>query len=240
MKSINIVKMLEEEERTKKKERISKDDVSILNNKSWHFIDNFIMPYVKSKVELTEDEQARYEDFLLDLLTDIDNLIEDEDTNLFNEEEINILHSQDRKLKTEMGKRYAETIIRTHTQNEKTEEYYIKYAKPMLKELHKQDVIIYDTEALDNKTKLATTKIDKLVKKIITDKAKENKQYPLFKKLYSNEFIEKNDVIFSDNKEQKEKFCNCIKTYIENNYNNIDYKAIDNIDFADMNEFKLD
>ena len=85
--------MLEEEERTKKKERISKDDVSILNNKSWHFIDNFIMPYVKSKVELTEDEQARYEDFLLDLLTDIDNLIEDEDTNLFNEEEINILHN---------------------------------------------------------------------------------------------------------------------------------------------------
>lgn len=42
------------------------------------------------------------------------------------------------------------------------------------------------------------------------------------------------------NKEQKEKFCNCIKTYIENNYNNIDYKAIENIDFADMNEFKLD
>ena len=89
--------MLEEEERTKKKERISKDDVSILNNKSWHFIDNFIMPYVKSKVELTEDEQARYEDFLLDLLTDIDNLIEDEDTNLFNEEEIMAFDERIRK-----------------------------------------------------------------------------------------------------------------------------------------------
>ena len=106
--------------------------------------------------------------------------------------------------------------------------------------LYNQNVIIYDTEALDNKTKLATNKIEKLVKKIIIDKAEQNRMFPLLKKGFGNEFIEKNDVIFSDNKEQKEKFCNCIKTYIENNYNNIDYKAIDNIDFADMDEFKLD
>lgn len=239
MKSINVIKILEEEEKAKSKERKSTDDTTILKDKIWNCIDNFIMPYVKSKIDITEHEQVVYEDTLLKLLVNHNDLTE-EDNIAFDEEERNFLNTSNRKVKIDMGKRYAETIIRGHTLNEKMEEYYIKYAKPMLKELHKQNVIIYDTEALDNKTKSATTKIDNLVKKIIADKTEENKMYPLFKKIFGNEFIEKNDVIFSDNKEQKEKFCNCIKTYIENNYNNIDYKAIDNIDFADMDEFKLD
>ena len=239
MKSINVVKMLEEEEKTKAKERKSTDAETLLKDKIWNCIDNFIMPYVKSKIEMTEHEQVVYEDNLFNLLVKHNDFTE-EDSIAFDEEERNFLNTSNRKVKVDIGNRYAETIIRTHTLDEKVEEYYNKYAKPMLKELQKQNVIIYDTEALDNKTKSATTKIDKLVKKIITDKAKESKMYSLFKKIFGNEFIEKNDVIFSDNKEQKEKFCNCIKTYIENNYDNIDYKAIDNIDFADMNEFKLD
>lgn len=239
MKSINVVKMLEEEEKTKVKERISTDAETMLKDKIWNCIENFIMPYVKSKIDITEDEQIKYENNLFEALVNHNDLTE-EDNNVFDEEEKNFLHTSNRKVKVDMSKRFAEIIIRTHTLDEKVEEYYNKYAMPMLKELHKQDVIIYDTEALDNKTKSATTKIDKLVKKIIRDKANQNKIYPLFKKIFGNEFIEKNDIIFNDNKEQKEKFCNYIKQYIENNYNNIDYKAIDNIDFADMNEFILD
>lgn len=239
MKSINVVKMLEEEEKTKAKERKSTDAETILKDKIWNCIDNFIMPNILNKIELDEATKTYYEDWLFKLLVKHRDYTE-EDNNVFDEEERNFLNTSNRKVKVDIGKRYAETIIRGHTLNEKMEEYYIKYAKPMLKELHKQNVIIYDTEALDNKTKSATTKIDNLVKKIIADKTEENKMYPLFKKIFGNEFIEKNDVIFSDNKEQKEKFCNCIKSYIENNYNNIDYKAIDNIDFADMDEFKLD
>ena len=239
MKSINVVKMLEEEEKAKVKERISTDAETILKDKIWNYIDNFIMPYVKSKIDITEDEQIKYENNLFGALVNHNDLTE-EDNNFFDEEERNLLHTSNRKVKVDIGKRYAETIIKTHIFNEKVEEYYNKYAKPMLKELHNQNVIIYDVEALDNKTKLATNKIEKLVKKIIIDKAEQNRMFPLFKKGFGNEFIEKNDVIFSDNKEQKEKFCNCIKQYIENNYNNIDYKAIDNIDFADIDEFKLD
>lgn len=239
MKSINVIKMLEEEEKTKTKERKSTDAETILKDKIWNCIDNFIMPNILNKIELDEATKTYYEDWLFKLLVKHRDYTE-EDNNVFDEEERNFLNTSNRKVKVDMGKRYAETIIRTNTLDEKVEEYYIKYAKPMLKELHKQNVIIYDTEALDNKTKSATTKIDKLVKKIITDKAKESKMYSLFKKIFGNDFIEKNDVIFSVNKEQKEKFCNCIKTYIQNNYNNIDYKAIDNIDFADIDEFKLD
>lgn len=239
MKSINVVKMLEEEEKAKVKERISTDAETILKDKIWNCIDNFIMPYVKSKIDITENEQIKYTNNLFEALVNHNDLTE-EDNNVFDEEEKNFLHTSNRKVKVDMSKRFAETIIRTHTLDKKVEEYYNKYVMPMLKELHKQDVIIYDTEALDNKTKSATTKIDKLVKKIICDKAKQNKIYPLFKKIFGNEFIEKNDIIFTDNKEQKEKFCNCIKQYIKNNYNNIDYKAIDNIDFADIDEFKLD
>ena len=46
MKSINVVKMLEEEEKSKKKERKSIDEDTILKNKIWGFIDNFIMPRI--------------------------------------------------------------------------------------------------------------------------------------------------------------------------------------------------
>lgn len=239
MKSINVVKLLEEEEKTKTKERKSTDEDTLFKDKIWNCIDNFIMPHVLNKIELDEKAKTYYEDYLFKVLANHRDYTE-EDNNVFDEEERNFLNTSNRKVKIDMAKRYAETIIRACTQEEKSEEYYIKYAKPMLKELHKQNIIIYDTEALDNKTKSATSKIEKLVKKIIADKTKENKLYPLFKKIFGNEYIEKNDIIYTDNKEQKEKFCNCIKSYIENNYNNIDYKGIDNIDFADMDEFKLD
>lgn len=240
MKSINVVKILEEEEKIKAKERkIVDEEIYHLKDKLLNYIDNFVMPHILKENELHWTEKAKYEDKLLEVLISINNLTE-EDDNLFDEEEKNVLYTSNRKVKVDMGKRLAETIIREHTLNEKSEEYYTKYTMPILKELHKQNVILFDTQALDNKTKLATSKIEKLVKKIISDKATENIKYPLLKKLYGNEFIEKNDVIFTDNKEQKEKFCNCIKTYIENNYNNIDYKSIDNIDFADMDEFKLE
>ena len=65
MKSINVVKMLEEEEKTKAKERKSTDAETLLKDKIWNCIDNFIMPYVKSKIEMTEHEQVVYEDNLL-------------------------------------------------------------------------------------------------------------------------------------------------------------------------------
>lgn len=240
MKSINVAKILEEEEKTKAKERkIVDEEIYHLKDKLLNYIDNFVMPHILKENELHWTEKAEYEDSLLKILISINNLTE-EDNNLFDEEEKNVLYTSNRKVKVDMGKRLAETIIREHTQDEKKQEYYTKYTMPILKELHKQNVILFDTQALDNKTKLVTSKIEKLVKKIISDKATENIKYPLFKNIYGNEFIEKNDVIFTDNKEQKEKFCNCIKTYIENNYNNIDYKSIDNIDFADMDEFKLE
>lgn len=240
MKSINVLKVLEEEEKIKTKERKNIDEeIYHLKDKLWNYTDNFVMPHILKENELHWTDKAQYEDEIFRLLISINNLTE-EDNHMFNEEERNVLYTSNRKVKVDMGKRLAESIIRAYTQDEKMEEYYTKYTMPMLKELHKQNVIFFDTQAIDNKTKLATSKIEKLVKKIIADKTKENKMYPLFKKMFSNEFIEKNDVIFSDNKEQKEKFCNCIKTYIENNYNNIDYKSIDNIDFADMDEFKLE
>lgn len=239
MKSINVLKILEEEEIKKTRERKSTDEAMLLKAKINNCIDNFIMPHILKRIELSEEAKIYYEDKLFEILVKHNDLTE-EDNTMFDEEEKKFLHTSNRKVKIDMCKRYAEYIIRAYEQNEKIEEYYIKYAKPMLEELHKQNVIIFDTQALNNKTKSATSKIEKLVKKIISDKAIESNFYIIYKKMFGNEFIEKNDFIFSDNKEQKEKFCNCIKTYIENNYNKIDYKNIDNIDFADMDDFKLE
>lgn len=240
MKSVNIIKLLEEAEKTKIKERKSTDETSILFDKAWNFIDNFIMPNVVKKIELNEYEKGHYEDYLLKVLFTIEELVPEYDTLLFTEEEIDILNSKDRKFKIEIGKRYAELVIRKHTQHKKMEEYYLNYVKPMLEQLHKQNIIIYDTEAFDNNTKTKTKRLKKLVDKIINDKANENTTFAVCKTLFRADYMEKNDVFFSNNKEQKEKFCNCIKNYIEKNYNNIDYKNIDNVNFAEMDEFMLD
>ena len=68
----------------------------------------------------------------------------------------------------------------------------------------------------------------------------ENYQFPPLTKIYDNDYIEKNDIIFNDNKEQKIRFCNCVKSYIEKNHNNIDYKNIEDVNFVEMQEFQLD
>lgn len=239
MKSINTIKILEEEENKKKKERKLNNDETELKAKVYNCIDNFIMPQVKKRIELDNSKYIFYEKTLFELLVQHSDYTEAEN-NMFDEKERNFLFSNDKKLKNRVSQIYVETIIRMCEADEKIEEYYIKYAKPMLEELHKQNIIVFDTKALDNKTKSATNKIEKLVKKIIKDKGYDSKTYPLFTKVFGNDFIEKNDIIFGDNKEQKEKFCNCIKTYIEDNYNNIDYKSVDSTNFSEMKEFTLD
>lgn len=239
MKSINVIKILEEQEKIKAKERKSTDVAMLLKDKIWNYIENFIMPNILKQIEIDEKAQAHYEDILFELLISHNDFTK-EDNNMFTEEEINVLNTSDRKVKVNVGKMYAEQIIRLHTKQDKINEFQTRYVIPMLKELNEQDVIIYDTNALDNKTKSATNKIDKLVNKIINDKASENCSFALFKRFYGNDYIEKNDIIYNDDKEQKIKFTNCIKSYIEKNYNNIDYKSIEDVNFAEMQEFKLD
>ena len=243
MKSINVVKILEEEEKSKKKERKSIDEDTILKNKIWDFIDNFIMPRILKEIDLEEHYIVYYEDFLYETLEENSKQTESI-KELYFEEEINFLNKNNQKVKIDMANRYAEFCIKNYLKDEIVEDYYLKYAKPMLEKLNKENIIIFDKNSTDIKIKKTTDKIEKLVKKIIDDKRIENWLFIVYKNYYDFDYMEKNDVFFSnDNKENKEKFCNCIKNYIVSNYDSIQYKKLKNLDniyFADMDEFMLD
>ena len=243
MKSINVVKILEEEEKSKKKERKSIDEDTILKNKIWDFIDNFIMPRILKEIDLEEHYIVYYEDFLYETLEENSKQTESV-KELYFEEEIDFLNKNNQKVKIDMANRYAEFCIKNYLKDEIVEDYYSKYAKPMLEKLNKENIIIFDKNSTDIKIKKTTDKIEKLVKKIIDDKRIENWLFIVYKNYYDFDYMEKNDVFFSnDNKDNKEKFCNCIKNYIVNNYDSIQYKKLKNLDniyFADMDEFILD
>lgn len=239
MKSINVVKMLKEEENLKTKERIVEDEKVDISNKIWDYIDEYVRPIYVEKLNLSQVATTKWDKKAFELLLQVTNFTE-EDKSMFNQKEQQFLTTKDKKIKKEVGQRVAEMFIRNSSIYETGEKYYFQYAVPMLEELNKQNIIIFDPEAIDNKTKLATTKIEKLTSYIIGSKVQENFNFVACKHIYETDYIEKNDIMFSDNETKKKEFCNRIKTYIVNNYNKIDYKNIENINFVDIDEFKLD
>ena len=126
MKSINVVKILEEEEKSKKKERKSIDEDTILKNKIWDFIDNFIMPRILKEIDLEEHYIVYYEDFLYETLEENSKQTESV-KELYFEEEIDFLNKNNQKVKIDMANRYAEFCIKNYLKDEIVEDYYSKY-----------------------------------------------------------------------------------------------------------------
>ena len=96
MKSINVVKMLEEEKKAKVKERKSTDAETILKDKIWNCIDNFIMPRILKEIDLEEHYIVYYEDFLYETLEENSKQTESI-KELYFEEEINFLNKNNQK-----------------------------------------------------------------------------------------------------------------------------------------------
>ena len=130
------------------------------------------MPYIK--LELSKLEKAYYEDMLFKLIFETTTITE-EDKPMYDEEDFEFWNNSNRQVKISVGKRYAELIMNFHIQKEKEESYYNEYILPLLKELNENYIIIFDKNALDNKTKISTNKIENFVKSIITEKANENR-----------------------------------------------------------------
>ena len=235
MKTINVLKILNEEDKQKQKSRISNDDYTILKDKILNFIDNFIIPYIK--LELSELKKAYYEDMLFNLIFETTKIAE-EDKPMYDEEDFEFLYSSNRQVKVSVGKRYAELIMNFHTQKEKEESYYNEYIIPLLKELNENGIIIFDKKALDNKTKISTDRIEKFVKSIITEKASENEIILMYKKIKGIEYVERNNVFFGTDIDVKNKFKDFIKKQLEN-IENIDLKSIKQLDIWQLDGFEL-
>ena len=109
----------------------------------------------------------------------------------------------------------------------------------MLEELNQNGTITFDLKALDNKTKSETSKINKFVNKFVSDNSKVSIQFDIFKDLYDSDFKEKWNFIFEENETTRKAFVDIIKTFLLENYGNINFKDLDNIDFANFTGAKI-
>ena len=242
MASKNILKIMEEQQQVSKKARVNTTEEMETITKAKKFVDTYVVPkFYKLQIDNinVRDGLIWQASQIAIMLCDI--TLENTPNPVYlSVNEVGFLESSDTKAKASVGNKIAEHIIRGYTYEQEKNNYIDEYIKPILKELHKENIITYDVEALDNKTKIATNRTQKLVDKFINDNAKESLNFGLFRGLYDEDYISKWDFIFSEEKQPKKDFTNTFKEYIKNNYDKIDFKNIDNIDFADITGAKLD
>ena len=240
MKTINTVKLLKEQKQNNNKNRKDKSDNALLCEKIQKYIEVYVRPQLLRCGITDEYDLYFYEDKILGIIVELDSLdVNNDETHLLSKEEIGFLHSSDTKVKKKMGIKLADYVMRTDTLQDKEAEYKGKYLVPILNKLASENIIIYDNNALDNKTKLTTNRINKLADKFIEDNTKQAITMLLFENLYGVDYVNDWDFLYSDNKERKKEIAEMLYDYIKENIDNIDLKNIDNIDFAEYTGSKF-
>lgn len=241
MGTINTTKIMLEKEQAKIKSRKDTSE----ERKKLELVHKFVDTYVKPKtlclgvsdVNLLGEIDSRCTNIVI-LLSRIEK--DETSHHIIDDEEINFLYSKDTKIKARVGKRVADYVVRQFTYYEKINEYKEEYITPLLDKLCKENIITYDTQALDNKTKIATERITKFVNKFIVDSSKNSIEFSMFPNVFEEEYKEHFDFLFSDNMQAKKDFANILYEYIKNNIDKVDFKNIESIDFAEYTGAKLD
>ena len=241
MGTINTTKIMLEKEQAKIKSRKDTSEERKKLDLAYKFVDTYVKPKTLclgiKDVNLLGEVDSRCVNFVL-LFTDIKK--DESSHHILDDEELNFLYSKDTKIKAQVGKRIADFVVRQFTYYEKINEYKEEYITPLLDKLCKENIITYDTQALDNKTKIATERIEKFVNKFIIDSSKDCVNFPMFPKVFKEEYKDRFDFLFSDNMQAKKDFANLLYEYLKANHDTIDYKNIDNIDFGAYTGAKLD
>lgn len=238
MKSINTLKIMTDNKKGKEKNRTNTSSESQKLEQVHKFIDS----YVKPKIGILGLNNYDVDNYVIDLTLALNDInVEDltEDNQMFTEEEVHFVTSNDSKVKARIGKRIASTTIKSWTYWDKLNEFIENYVNPKIKELNDNGTITYDLDAMDNKTKLATKRIASFISKFVDDSAKASLRFDLYFNLYGEEFINKWDFIFGEDKACKENFANIVYEFLKENHNTIDYKNLDSIDFADYTGSKI-
>ena len=240
MKSINTMKMLKEN----RKEDIFKRKDNTSERKELEKIQKFVSDYVMPEILKLglEDETEEY-DFKIDILNYIRQF---ENINLsLNERELifgkdyDYLGTATPSSKKRIARDFVEVMRRIKTYPEKINQYKEEYIIPILEKLVQENIITYDRNALDNKTKIPTKKIDKLVDKFLKDSLEMNITYALYKNILPSEYQELFGFIFNDNMEAKQNFANLLYNFINENINSIDFKKLDETNFGEYTGAKL-
>lgn len=241
MKSINVLKLMNETNQLKEKNRKDTSIEAVKREKVHKFIDTYVTPKLMVLGLSNVNDKAYLDNIATDLILMLSDFGEDESENqvMLRKEEIGFLDSSDTKIKKEIGNRIALYLIKMYTYHDKKEKYIEEYIYPLLEELNNTKKIVFDLQAIDNKTKLETNKINKLVHKFVTDNSKMSIGFDIYLDLYDSEYQEKWNFIFDDNVQNKKDFANIFYDFLIEHYRNINFKDLDNIDFTDYTKAKI-
>lgn len=236
--AINVIKKLNEENQTRAKKRKNTSEEQTLINKAHDFVNTYIMPKINiyDLIGTTnKKEEIIYSQNMTSSAVDMTILFaqvneENKAPNMLKDEEIGFLDKGDVKLKKDIANRIRESVIKQFTYNTKVNDYIDKYIVPMLEELNKDKIIIYDTESKEKETSLMTNNTMQLVKKYIYNETKESIGFSIFKYLYDEEYTNDWNFLFNDNENAKNEFVGIVKDFLINNYKKIDVKDIDKFD----------
>lgn len=241
MKSVNVVKLMKEDKNLKNVARKDNTERRKYSDKIKKFIDTYVVPKLKN-IDLSN---INYRDAVIfqayELVVVLDDItLENTPEPVFlTKAEVGFLHSNDVKLKARIGNRIAKQIVRINTYNIEKEKYIEIYITPILKKLVNENVIVYDKNAIDNKTKMANKKIDNLVNKFIDDILADTKLFVILERLCEEDYINEWDIIFGDNVQAKRNFATMFYDFVKDNINNIDFKNLNNINFAEVTGLNL-
>lgn len=235
MKSINVVKLMQDNKNLKNMIRKDNTEERRYSNKVKSFVDTYVVPKFKN-IDLSNinyRDEVIFQAFEMTFLLDDITLENTPEPVLMSKSEVGFLHSNDVKLKAKMGNRIAKQIVRINTYDEEKEKYIEIYINPILKKLVNENVIVYDKNALDNKTKIANKKMDNLVSKFIDDILSHTKWFVFFERKYGEDYIKECDIIFGNDIEIKRNFAEIFYDYVKDNIDSIDFKNLKNINFAE-------
>lgn len=235
MKSINIVKLMQEKKNLDSEIREDNTEERAYANKLKKFVDTYVVPKFKN-IDLSDEEFKRdviLKAYELTALLNRDCCESNSDLTCLKKTELNFFYSNDVKLKARVGNRIAKQVVRTFTYPIRKAEYIEIYINPILKKLVNENVIVYDKNALDNKTKIANKKIDNLVSKFIDDILGHTKVFVIMERVYGEDYINEWDIIFGNNIEIKREFATIFYDYVKDNIDSIDFKNLKNINFTE-------
>jgi len=240
MKSVNILKLLEEQQKDSDKKRLNTTEEQQKRDKIHKYIDTYVVPTLKSFTiddnyfsEIISKLLPELINQAFEIIVALDNLTID-DKGILQNQDIGFLNSTDTKIKKSIGNRLAEYFMRKYTFVKRKTEYIEEYITPMLEKLNKENIIVYNPKEIDNKSKIANKKLDKLVNKIVDDFTYCTIHSVLLNVYYNAEYVELYDFLFSDNIQAKKDFANDMEEYFRLSIDTIDFKNIDNIDFSEV------
>lgn len=239
MKSINVLKILLEQEKKKTKIVNEKDTLRTAKEKINKFVDVYIIPKLL-KLDFNENDICEAERRIFDTI------FEEIRESVSRNKKIDLYHLgadylNEAKVseKKKIAKKFIDIVIRNNEYSERAKKYKEQFIVPMLEKLAKENIIAYDKAALDDKTKAETKKIDKLMDKFVDDSLLTSILFPLLNVVLFDEFCESFGFLYTDNVEEKQKFANVFYDFIKENINSIDFNKLDETDFSEYTGAKI-